>query len=163
MKKNQKTTKIETQEGKIEQFYAYHNARLYDEKGECIASLMEPMFISKDITNKNKEEIEQLAVAIKKEFCFDHFVIKEENGNLYAVFQMFANIEDAKNFLCNYLQGEFEEVMGIYEKITEDYIAEVETEHGNKRIKGRYVDNYYLKSAIIPLQNITNMLHFDEK
>lgn len=131
-----------------ERFYAFHNARLYDENENQIASIEEPLFLSIDITNMPKEEIEEKEKSITEKYHFGKYIKKEEDGKIYAVFQMFDDEYTAKNFLQEYLGKEFIEFMGIFEKITENYETEIETPLGIVKQKGKYVDNYYLKRTV---------------
>lgn len=131
-----------------ERFYAFHNARLYDENETQIASIEEPLFLSIDITDMSKEEIKEKEKEITKKYHFGKYIEKEEDGRIYAVFQMFDDEYTAKNFLKEYLGEGFTEFMGIFEKITENYETEIETPLGIVKQKGKYVDNYYLKRTM---------------
>jgi hypothetical protein len=128
-----------------EKFYAFHNARLYDENGVQSASIEEIMFLSKDVTDLSEEEIACFSKEMYDKYKFSSPIMKEEDGRMYAVYQMFDNEYDAKNFLSNYLGDKFEECYGIFECITHDCEMNVETAGGIVKMKGTYVDNYYLK------------------
>ena len=131
-----------------ERFYAFHNARLYDENEIQIASIEEPLFLSIDITDMSKEEIEEKEKELTKKYHFGKYIEKEEDGRIYAVFQMFDNEYEANKFLQEYLGEGFTEFMGIFEKITENYETEIETSLGIVKQTGKYVDNYYLKRTV---------------
>lgn len=129
-------------------FYAFRNSRLFDANEQQVASSGEPLFISIDITNLSNEEIEIKSNEIKNTYGFEGYIKKEEDGKLYAVFQMFETHEKALNFLRNYvstLEGEWSEIFGIFEQITEAYETQVETNEGIVNMTGKFVDNYYLK------------------
>lgn len=129
-------------------FYAFHNSRLFDENEQQIASIGEPLFISIDITFLKEEEIEKKSKEIKDTYGFEGYIEKEEDGKKYAVFQMFDDYVKAINFLRNYVKklgGLWDEVFGIFEQITENFETDVETNDGIIKMKGKFVDNYYLK------------------
>lgn len=129
-------------------FYAFHNSRLFDENEQQIASKGEPLFISIDITNLSSEEIKNKTKEIKNTYGFEGYIEKEEDGKIYAVFQMFDDYAKAIDFLRNYtkkLGGSWDEVFGIFEQITENYEVDVETNDGIVKMQGKFVDNYYLK------------------
>lgn len=131
-----------------EKFYAFHNARLYDKNESQVASLEEPLFISVNITELSEDEFAVKEKEIKEKYGFCEYVKKEEDGKMYAVFQMFSGEYEALDFLRKYtasLGGKWEETFGIFEQITEEKALKVETAVGIVEMKGKFVDNYYLK------------------
>lgn len=138
-----------------EKFYAFHNGRLYDKDGNQVASVQDPVFTSFDITEPvlertREEEIKRLNCEMAKAFGFSNAIIAEENGRTYAVFQMFDDERTAFAYLKTSLEELWgkdaaKDTFGIFEKVTENYEAEVETLDGIVKMTGRYVDNYYLK------------------
>lgn len=133
-----------------DKFYAFHNSRLFDNNEQQIASIGEPLFISIDITSLNQEEIDKKSNEIQKEYGFEGYIRREEDGKIYAVFQMFDDYIKAIDFLRNYvnkLGGLWDEVFGIFEQITENFETPVETNNGIITMRGKYVDNYYLKKV----------------
>lgn len=128
-----------------EKFYAFHNARLYDENNQQIASIEEPMFISVNLSEISEEDFAKKEKEYKEKYGFSGFIETKQDGVPYAVFQMFDDEYTANKFLKSYLGEDFTEFMGIFEKITDNYEAEIETKDGIVRKTGKYVDNYYLK------------------
>lgn len=137
-----------------ERFYCFHNARLYDENGTQVASVQDPVFISFDITDeiasgKSEERLKELNNEMHKEHGFSPAIIAEEDGKTYAVFQMFDDERTAYEYLKKELTlawGEdVKDTFGIFERIINRYEADVETKDGIVTMKGKYVDNFYLK------------------
>lgn len=131
-----------------DQFYAFHNARLFDSNEQQVASLGEPLFISVDTGGMSEDELENKSKEMAIEYGFSGYIKREEEGKTYAVFQMFDDYEKAASFLRSYtkkLGGEWEEALGIFEQITEGFETDVETKEGVVKMVGKFVDNYYLK------------------